>query len=265
MTSGRPAQTRDITVRETAVRQTTVRDLADPARLLTVWEEALVALPAARTAVLLQLAGLTADLDGALDLTIGPCAALAARAHRAAFGPDIDGLVTCPHCGELLETRVRLPSCDDAAGGTPTADPGEARVGAYAVRAPTVRDLLAAASSQDGDARAVLLARCVRRLDGRSFDPAALTPAEEALVDEAAERLAGETDPVLRAVCPACAGGVVAALDVGAVLWDQIDAAAPALMAEVAALARAFGWSERAVLAMSPVRRQAYLTRVAAL
>jgi hypothetical protein len=245
-------------------RETTVRDLADPAQLLTAWEEALAAPPVARTAVLLHLAGLTTDVDSALDLPIGPCAALAASAYRIAFGRDVVGLVTCPACGELLEAQVRLPSSDEATGGNATADRGEARVGTYLVRAPTLRDLLAAANEPD-DARAVLLTRCVRRLDGRPFDPAALTLDEEAWVDEAAERLTGEADPVLRTVCPACGGSVVAAVDVGAVLWDQIEAAAPALMAEVAALAQAFGWSEQAVLAMTSVRRQSYLAQAAAL
>ncbi|MER6161660.1 hypothetical protein ABT147_40150 [Streptomyces sp. NPDC001868] len=244
--------------------KTAVRNLADPAYLLTAWEQALAVPPVARVTVLLHLAGLVDDLDEALDSATGRCSALAAEAHRIAFGRDVDGLVHCPACGELLEARVRLPSSADVPVAEPPADPGEVRVGGYAVRAPTVRDLLAAAVDP-GEARAVLLTRCVRRLDGRPFDPSALTSDEKSRVDEAAERLAGDADVVLCAECPACAGCVVATLDLGAMLWDQVEAAAPALIAEVAALARAFGWSERAVLAMSPTRRQRYLTQAAAL
>jgi hypothetical protein len=38
-----------------------------------------------------------------------------------------------------------------------------------------------------------------------------------------------------------------------------VQAAAPVLLAEVAALAAAFGWSEDAVLGLSQFRRRAYL------
>ncbi|MFJ2865880.1 hypothetical protein [Kitasatospora sp. NPDC087314] len=244
-------------------QEVTVRSLADPGQLLTAWEEALAVPLPARTAVLLHRTGLAPDLDGALDLGVGQCAALAAALHRAVYGPDVDGLVGCTGCGELLEVHLRLPAADAGTAGPPTVEPGEARVGAHAVRAPTVRDLLAAAGGP-GDTRTVLLARCVRRLDGQPFDPAALTPEEESLLDEAAELLAGDAETVLRTRCPACGGEVAAALDIGAVLWDQVDAAAPALMAEVTTLARAFGWSEQAVLAMSPFRRHAYLSLAAA-
>lgn len=240
-----------------------VRSLADPGLLLTAWEEALAAPAPARTAVLLHRAGLAPDLDSALDLDVGQCAALATALHRAVYGPEVDGLVGCPACSELLEVHVHLPAADSGTAGPPGAEPAEARVGAHAVRAPTVRDLLAAADGP-GDPRTVLLTRCVRRLDGRPFDPAALTPEEEALLDEAAESLTGDADALLRTLCPTCGAEVAAAHDMGAVLWDQVDAAAPALMAEVTALSGAFGWSEQAVLAMSPFRRHAYLSLAAA-
>ncbi len=49
------------------------------------------------------------------------------------------------------------------------------------------------------------------------------------------------------------------ALDVGALLWERVAQAAPVLLGEVAALARAFGWTEPDVLALGETRRHAYL------
>ena len=44
-------------------------------------------------------------------------------------------------------------------------------------------------------------------------------------------------------------------LDPAALLWQSVDAHAPALLAEVAHLAVVFGWSQESVLAMSHARR----------
>ena len=50
--------------------------------------------------------------------------------------------------------------------------------------------------------------------------------------------------------------------DIGAFLWSEIEACASRLLAEVDALARAYGWRERDILAMSGIRRAAYLDMV---
>lgn len=226
-----------------------MRNFSDSAVLLTAWEEAAAAPVVARGAVLVHRAGLTPDLDAALDLDVGECAALAMQVHTALFGREVQALIACTRCAERLELQLRLP---DASGG------GIAQVGGLTVRAPSTRDLLAAAG-RPGDGRAVLFSRCVRHGDGTPVRPTDLTADEEAAVDAAAERLAGAAALVLRTRCPACEEDVRAALDPGALLWDQVDATAPTLLDEVATLARCFGWSEAEVLAMSLARRSAYL------
>jgi hypothetical protein len=232
-----------------------VTTLADPAALLAAWEVAAAVPPVARGAVLLHRAGLAPDLDTALDLDVGECAARALRAHLAAFGPDLDGLTTCPSCTEPIEVQVRLPDSGPI---------GDARavdhVGALTVRPPSTRDLLAAGGA--ADAAGELVARCVRNADGGAVVAAELDPAELAALDEAAERLAGLAATTVATRCPACGADVEIALDLGAALWDRVDAAAPAVLAQVAQLASAFGWSEAAVLGMSAARRRAYLALV---
>lgn len=237
-----------------------VRDLAEPELLLDAWDQASAAPVAGRGAVLVRLAGLCPDLDSALDLGVGECAALAALAHARAFGREVAGVITCSSCGEPLSAQVSLPTAEELVTAA-AAGPRHVAVAGFTVRAPTTRDLLLAAASPDR-ARAVLLSRCVRRADGSPVDPAELTREEEALLDEAAEAITAATMTTLCVRCPACDGHVRAALDTAAVLWDRIDIAAPALMEEVAVLARAFGWSEADLLAMPAARRAAYLERV---
>ena len=55
----------------------------------------------------------------------------------------------------------------------------------------------------------------------------------------------------------------MAQLDAGAVLWDEIDARARALLGEVHLLAAAYGWTEREILALGAERRASYLSMVA--
>lgn len=243
-----------------AEQQYGVRDLAEPELLLEAWDQASVAPVAGRGAVLVQLAGLCPDLDSVLDLGVSECAALAALAHATAFGREVAGVITCSSCGELLSAQVSLPNAEELLTAA-TAGPRQAVVGEFTVRAPTTRDLLAAAATPDR-ARAVLLSRCVRHGDGSPVDPAQLTQEEASLLDEAAEAITAATMTTLCARCPACGEQVRAALDTAAVLWDRVDIAAPALMEEVAVLARAFGWSEADLLAMPAARRAAYLERV---
>ena len=64
--------------------------------------------------------------------------------------------------------------------------------------------------------------------------------------------------------CPHCATPWTAALDLGELLWRKLRDAAERLLLDVDALARAYGWSEPEVLALSPLRRAAYLQMASA-
>jgi hypothetical protein len=232
--------------------------LADPERLVAAWEAAAAVPGIARAAVLLHAAGAVESLDEALDLPLGDAAARSAELYAAAFDEVLAGLVNCDGCGELLEVQVPL-----AALGAPV-ERATARVehagATLEVRAPTTRDLLAAAG--DPDPAAVLLARCVSDPAGAAIDPAGLAPSMRERVDAAAEELAGAATVTVQAACPACGAGVRAAADVADLLWEQVGAAAPSVLGEVAELAAAFGWSETEGLTLSPARRRSYLDLV---
>lgn len=230
--------------------------LADAGRLLSAWEDAAEVPPLARTAVLAAHAGL-ADHPGAiLDSSVAVSAALAARLYGEVFGAVVDALASCPACGEMVEIPVpvgEFASWDAA--GSAVVDGGAA--GPLVVRAPSQRDLAEVVTQ----ARPViaLMARCVRGQDGGEVDVEALPDAVRAGIEDAADTLAGAAAMTVRVQCPACAAPVRAPVDVTALLWEAVSAAAPAVLGEVAELAAAFGWSEVEVLAMRPARRRAYL------
>jgi hypothetical protein len=132
--------------------------------------------------------------------------------------------------------------------------------GQLVVRCPTSRDLLGAAASADPAVE--LLTRCVTDASGSAVDPTSWDGRQRAAVDAAAEQLAGAAAVVLRSACPNCAAEVGVDVDIPALVWQRISMEVPVVLAEVAELATAFGWSEADVLAMSRVRRDAYLALV---
>jgi hypothetical protein len=223
------------------------RGLRDPATLLDAWEAGSGWPEVARGAVVLDVAR-ACGAGSALDLPLGDLARLAARCHADAFGAILTGVLDCAGCGAVLDVTVDLAALPDA---LPGALPGGAGGGTPAVRAPTARDLLAAAGRPD--ARDVLVSRCVAAGTG-ALDDAALAAAEARL-----EALAGPALTTLRATCPACGAAVAGDLDPPWLLWTRVAAAGPELLRDVAALAAAYGWSEPQVLALSPRRRAAYL------
>ena len=173
--------------------------------------------------------------------------------RRARFGERLTALASCPECGERVELSLSVddvrPRTDDDEV-LPARGPRGAR---YAFRHPTVGDVLDAAAIDDPDAaRALLVRRCL--VQGRPRRGAA---------DALARALAG-ADTVVALTCPACAATWDAPFDPGAFLLSEIRAEAARLLGEVAALARAYGWSEEDVLALSPLRRRAYLELAAA-
>ena len=64
------------------------------------------------------------------------------------------------------------------------------------------------------------------------------------------------------ATCPACTFTWSEPFDIVTFFWAEIDAWARRLLADVHVLASSYGWSERDILALSPVRRQYYLEMV---
>lgn len=83
---------------------------------------------------------------------------------------------------------------------------------------------------------------------------------------EAAAQALQMADPTLglslAMTCPECGDTIDEPFDPAAFFWAEIEDMARALLRDVIALARALGWSERDILAMSPARRALYLAEV---
>jgi hypothetical protein len=180
-----------------------------------------------------------------------------AELHCAWFGPRLRGWTTCRECGEKLEFNVDGHALIQAAAATPVT--GAVAIGERTFRLPTSRDLArVAAATEPADAARGLLDVCLVAGD------AADSWSEEE-IEAAGERLAA-ADPLaevqLDFTCPACGEKFEETLDMASFLWSELQGRAERLLLDVHLLARAYGWSEAEVLALSPVRRNFYLDMV---
>jgi hypothetical protein len=229
--------------------------LLEAAELLMLWERGALRHALDRSALLCACARPGLAAQTLADLPLGEVTAALLRLREAQFGSRIDCHLDCTACGQRLELALRTHELLQPAGATAAAT---VEAAGLELRAPTLRDLAAVAHERDA-ARAArtLLQRCTLRGDAQALDAAALREVEEGL-----EALDPNADLAFSVHCAACGQESTAQLDAGVLLWDEIDAHARALLAEVHALAAAYGWSEAQILALSPARRATYLSLV---
>jgi hypothetical protein len=233
-----------------------------PAQLLALLERHGADAQAHRSLALLH-ASAGGDRDEPEQLTLGERDRRLAALRRSLFGESIDGWMRCPHCDEEIALSVRV---SDLFGGAPGGGaPEPLEVDGYRVRfrLPTCGDLAAcveAPARPEDD----LLSSCIVAAE-RDGQPLAGDDLPKRVRHAVAERLAElDADSLvqLAAGCPACDAAFVVPFDITSYLWEELAAAAEALLDDVHMLAWAYGWTESEILALSPPRREAYIERV---
>ena len=241
--------------------------------LLDVWERGRAHGPLEQAALLLAAAH-PATPPGAIGaMTVGRRDALLLALRESTFGPRIASVATCPACGEPLELAFDCADLrqDDGVpdGRDAGSDDGTQRLelDGYAVRFRCVsNDDLAALAGGAGAAapRLALLRRCVLEARGPT-SPVAVETLPAHVLDAVEQRMAladPGADLRLAVACPDCGHRWLAVFDIVSFFWREIESWACRLLRDVHALARAYGWSEREILALSPFRRRCYLDMV---
>lgn len=228
--------------------------------LLDLWECG-DGLSSPRRGLLLLGAALPGEAAGALaQLPIGRRDAILLDLGDRLFGARISCIAACAACGERIDIafaseRIRAP-----AGAPDTIVSSEAGGTAIRARLPNSADLIAIEAEIDPvRAERRLLARCL-------VDPIAadgLPEADFAAIGEAMSAADSQAEILLDMTCPGCAAAARLPFDIVGYLWGRLDHWARAMLAAVDAIASRYGWSEAAVLGLSPKRRQSYLDRIA--
>ena len=199
--------------------------------------------------------------DELCTLSLGQRDTLLLKVRQRTFGDQMAAYTDCPSCRESLEFSL---SCD-ALSSDPRPDAVTTKTitiaGAeFRLRCPDSRDAAAAAASHDVEvARRTLFARCVIQKNSADSTIDALPEWVQMAIANELAAIDPQAEMLLNLSCPSCRHSWQALFDIGAYLWTEMRARARRLLQEVDALARAYGWSESEILAMSPARRGLYL------
>lgn len=236
--------------------------------LVQLWESGLRQRPLERMVTLLAAALPGVPREHLLALSIGQCDAYLLLLYEQTFGSRFVAFAECGQCQERLEFSIDLANI--WAGAAPVAEVGKLypyQIEDYEleVRLPTLTDLLAISAGPDvRTARQLLLQRCVVTM-AREQEAVPVEALPDTVATALGERLL-ERDPQAEVqidiACPQCAHSWAALFDVSTFLWAEIQTHAKILLREVHSLARAYGWREADILALSPIRRQFYLEMV---
>ncbi|BCJ57219.1 hypothetical protein [Micromonospora endophytica] len=230
-----------------------------PADRLGLWEAVSGAGPLDRDLALLRAAHPDAEPAALRRIGVGRRDEALLRWYLAVYGDRLDGAFDCTSCGETVEISLAVTDLiTTGAGATPDDDALTVEVDGYRlrVRPPDTDDLAAARIG----GRHTLAARIVTAAG--NGQPVAVTDLPAEALDAALRALAEHdplVDPTLAATCPWCQAPCDTLLDAGAFLTARLRIDALRLLSDVDTLARAYGWSEPDILALSDRRREAYL------
>jgi hypothetical protein len=253
-----------------------MRNHLSAAELLSAWERAAGQPPVHQALALLEAACPERSPDELAGLTIGERDRRLLTLRERLFGPGMTSVAVCPQCRQTVETTFdvsdiragdrELPPVDDSSRQAVSVTSAGYRI---SCRLPTSRDLAALEVEGEDDAGGLaLLRRCVQsatreRDNGEGIEVIADVRGLPATVVEAiAEQIVAadpQADTRLTLRCPDCGHVWVATFDIAAYLASEVQVWARRLLREVHWLAHAYGWSEAHILAMTPLRRRAYL------
>ena len=238
--------------------------------LLRVWEDNQLAHPVRRALLALAAAEPEPGFDGWAEAAIGARDQGLLLLHEHLFGSDLHTTTACPQCGERLESAFTVADLRSAE--RLAAQPAPALQLLHEgfdieYRLPNSADLLHIATERGAAAADTdLLRRCVSRAQrgAQALDPATLPDDVVEHITRSMAQHDPDADVRIALQCPACGAASELRFDIVSYFWSALDDWAQRLLADVHALASAYGWSERAILALSPVRRQVYLDMVGA-
>jgi hypothetical protein len=239
-------------------------------QLLPVWESGQGQLSAERALALLAAACPESSIESLAALSVGQRDGRLLRLREWAFGSSLAGIADCPRCDQRLEMSF---SADDIRSGAEDEMPERLSLSVeeydISFRLPNSFDLVAAARAKEAGRSAMkhtLLERCVLQAShrGAQTNTSQLPPNVIAALSQRMAEADPQCDVHLELDCPNCGHQWEALFDIVSFFWSEIDVWARRVLRDVHILASAYAWSEDAILAMSPGRRQIYLAMLGA-
>lgn len=235
-----------------------------PRQLLAAWDSGQSQDALGRSLALLSLAHPDCSREELAQIPLGRRDAALLDVRERLLGGRVACWLECPACAVKLEFEVEAGALKTRPPHPPADGPLAIEHAGFRVvfRLPETRDIAYAGRARSiEEALEILLSRCVvsAECEGTSVEAAALPPNVVAVLSDAMEASDPQAELMTTETCPDCGHEWASVLDVPAFLWKEVCGVVQRLLYEVATLARAYGWSEDEILALSPHRRQAYL------
>jgi hypothetical protein len=232
------------------------------ADIVKIWDQAQAWHPVDRALLLLAYAIPELPSEELPTLSVGQRNMRLLQTRQLTIGDRLEGLVSCPRCGEFLEFNLQVAQL--------LLPEQEIRVQELAIdawqvryRLPNSLDLAALLSSKRSlsEARQLLIERCLLAASQEGEEkPTGALP--ETVIIQVANAMS-EADPLadmrFALTCQSCGHAWSASFDIVTFFWEELAALAKRLLREVHQLAKAYGWRESEILAMSSQRRHTYL------
>lgn len=234
---------------------------AGESQLLCAWERGAGQSNPARALLLLGACLNEGDDAQLSSMTIGARDARLLDLRERLFGPHVRCLAPCAACDDTLELNFRIGDVRAAHATNHAVYSIEAHEHLVRFRLPDSSDLLQVCGTDGARAERKLLERCIVAAcsAGQSLEATSLPERVVTAITERMGELDAQADVVLSVSCPACGRDGEQVFDISSFLWTELDAWARRTLQDVHELALAYGWSEAAILSMSPSRRDVYL------
>lgn len=237
--------------------------------LLSAWELGLNRPLLQKALFLLAAASPGQPPDTLLKFSIGQRDLRLLQLRERLFGRQLSNTAVCPQCDQRIEWENSVadfatrPEQSDATENEYVLDTDGYHL---RFRLPNSLDISAVvndARDQRGteSAERHLLSRCLLELE-HAGSKCGDSQLPETVIDKLVQRIEA-LDPHaeirIRLDCPACSHNWDVLFDIASYLCTEVNDWAEQMLWTVYRLAAAYGWSERDILGLSPVRRQLYM------
>ena len=201
------------------------------------------------------------------ELSIGSRDAGLLLLRQHLFGSRLVNHAVCPECSERIEWEQDIGDILLEAGELPETRQFSLKQDGYELlfRLPNSRDLSELESMVDiRPAVKHLLKNCIfsAEHDGAACEIEQLPDSVIVALNRRIEALDPQAEVRIRLTCPECSHPWEVFFDIAGFLWEEINEWSERMLLTIHKLARAYGWTEREILKLSPVRRQFYLGMV---
>ena len=234
--------------------------------MLNVWEQGLNRSLLQRTLILLAAAFPEMAPDTIAELSIGSRDACLLSVRERLFGSRLVNNAECPQCARRIEWEQDISDIVVEPPNQPAAQHSRLEIDDYRLdfRLPNSIDMAELEGSSATVALQQLLKRCILSAEhaGAICDIDQLPEPVIQALNQRIEELDPQAEIRINLTCPECSHRWEVFFDIAGFLWAEINEWAEHMLQTIHKLARAYGWTEGDILALSPVRRQLYLGMV---